>query len=54
MGLLNPLLLLAGLGVAVPLILHLFHHHDARRLRRTATDKRDPLAVSSGGDSSDC
>ncbi len=32
MGLLNPLLLLAGLAVAVPLILHLFHRHDTRRL----------------------
>lgn len=32
MGLLNPILLLTGLAVAVPLILHLFHHRDTRRL----------------------
>lgn len=32
MGLLNPLLLLAGAAVAVPLILHLFHRHDTRRV----------------------
>ena len=32
MGLLSPVFLLAGLAVAVPLILHLFHRHDARRV----------------------
>ena len=32
MGFLSPLFLLAGLAVAVPLILHLFHRHDARRV----------------------
>ena len=32
MGFLSPVFLLAGLAVAVPLILHLFHRHDARRV----------------------
>ncbi len=32
MGFLSPVFLLAGLAVAVPLILHLFHRHDARRM----------------------
>ena len=32
MGLLSPIFLLAGLAVAVPLILHLFHRHDAKRM----------------------
>ena len=32
MGLLSPVFLLAGLAVAVPLILHFFHRHDARRM----------------------
>ena len=32
MGFLAPVFLLAGLAVAVPLILHLFHRHDARRV----------------------
>ncbi len=32
MGLLSPLLLLTGAAVAVPLILHLFHHHDIGRV----------------------
>jgi hypothetical protein len=32
MGLLNPAFLLAGLAVAVPIYLHLFHRHQTRRL----------------------
>ncbi len=32
MGFLSPVFLVAGLAVAVPLILHLFHRHDARRM----------------------
>jgi hypothetical protein len=32
MGFLSPIFLLAGLAVAVPLILHLFHRHDAKRM----------------------
>ncbi|MCH7562644.1 MAG: BatA domain-containing protein [Gemmatimonadetes bacterium] len=32
MGLLNPLLLLAGAAIVVPLILHLFHRHDTKRV----------------------
>jgi hypothetical protein len=32
MGFLSPVFLAAGLVVAVPLILHLFHRHDARRM----------------------
>jgi hypothetical protein len=32
MGFLSPIFLLAGLAVAVPLILHLFHKHDAKRM----------------------
>lgn len=32
MGFLLPIFLLAGLTVAVPLILHLFHRHDAKRM----------------------
>ena len=32
MGFLSPVFLVAGLVVAVPLILHLFHRHDARRM----------------------
>lgn len=32
MGLLNPVFLLAGLAVAVPIYLHLFHRHQTRRL----------------------
>ena len=32
MGFLNPLFLLAGLAVAVPLLLHLVHRHESRRL----------------------
>ena len=32
MGFLSPIVLLAGLTVAVPLILHLFHRHDAKRM----------------------
>ena len=32
MGFLSPVFLLAGMAVAVPLILHLFQRHDARRL----------------------
>lgn len=32
MGALNPLFLLAGLAVAVPIYLHLFHRHETRRL----------------------
>ncbi len=32
MGVLSPVFLLAGLVVAVPLILHVFHRHDARRM----------------------
>lgn len=32
MGALNPLFLLAGLSIAVPIYLHLFHRHQARRL----------------------
>lgn len=32
MGFLSPVFLLAGLAVAVPLILHLFHRHDAKRM----------------------
>ena len=32
MGFLSPIFLLAGLTVAVPLILHLFHRHDAKRM----------------------
>jgi hypothetical protein len=32
MGFLNPLFLVAGLAVAVPLILHLVHRHETRRL----------------------
>ncbi len=32
MGFLNPLFLLAGLAVAVPLFLHLVHRHETRRL----------------------
>jgi len=31
MGALNPLFLLAGVAVAVPIILHLFHRHETRR-----------------------
>jgi len=31
-GFLSPIFLLAGLAVAVPLILHLFHRHDAKRM----------------------
>ncbi|MEX0980173.1 MAG: BatA domain-containing protein [Gemmatimonadota bacterium] len=46
MGFLNPLFLLAAAAVAVPLILHLFHRHESRRiafpalryLRRTRKD----------------
>ena len=32
MGFLSPVFLFAGLAVAVPLILHLFHRHDAKRM----------------------
>ena len=32
MGFLSPIFLLAGLAVAVPLILHLFHRYDAKRI----------------------
>ena len=32
MGFLSPIFLLAGMAVAVPLILHLFHRHDAKRM----------------------
>lgn len=32
MGALNPLFLVAGLSVAIPIYLHLFHRHQARRL----------------------
>ena len=32
MGFLSPIFLVAGLAVAVPLILHLFHRHDAKRM----------------------
>ena len=32
MGFLSPIFLLAGLAVAVPLILHLFHRHDAKKM----------------------
>ena len=32
MGFLSPIFLLAGLAVAVPLFLHLFHRHDAKRM----------------------
>ena len=32
MGFLSPVFLVAGLAVAVPLILHLFHRHDAKRM----------------------
>ena len=32
MGFLSPLFLLAGLTLAIPLILHLFHRNDARRM----------------------
>jgi hypothetical protein len=32
MGFLSPIFLLAGLAVAIPLILHLFHRHDAKRM----------------------
>jgi hypothetical protein len=32
MGFLSPIFLLGGLAVAVPLILHLFHRHDAKRM----------------------
>ena len=32
MGFLNPLFLLAGAAVFVPLVLHLFHRHDSRRV----------------------
>jgi len=32
MGVLNPIFLLAGLAVAVPIYLHLFHRHQTRRL----------------------
>ena len=32
MGFLSPIFLLAGLAVAVPLILHLFHRHDGKRM----------------------
>ena len=32
MGFLSPIFLFAGLAVAVPLILHLFHRHDAKRM----------------------
>jgi hypothetical protein len=32
MGLLSPLFLLAAAAVAVPLVLHLFHRHDAKRV----------------------
>ena len=32
MGFLSPTFLLAGLAVAVPLILHLFHRHDAKMM----------------------
>ncbi|MEM7415396.1 MAG: BatA domain-containing protein [Gemmatimonadota bacterium] len=32
MGALNPLFLLAGLSIAIPIYLHLFHRHQARRL----------------------
>ena len=32
MGFLSPIFLLAGVAVAVPLILHLFHRHDAKRM----------------------
>ena len=32
MGFLSPIFLLAGLAVAVPLILHLFHRRDAKRM----------------------
>jgi hypothetical protein len=31
MGALNPLFLLAGVAIAVPIILHLFHRHETRR-----------------------
>ncbi|MCH2461337.1 MAG: BatA domain-containing protein, partial [Gemmatimonadetes bacterium] len=31
MGLLNPLFLLAGVAVAVPIFLHLFQRHDTQR-----------------------
>ncbi len=32
MGFFNPLLLLAGVAIAVPIVLHLFHRHDKRRV----------------------
>ena len=32
MGFLSPLLLLAGLAVAVPIALHLFQRHESRRI----------------------
>ena len=32
MGFLNPVFLAAGLAIAVPLILHLVHRHEPRRL----------------------